>query len=157
MPCARTGERRSFLPGSGNCFPHDAADRVADDEILQRGVHAHHVDADGVPSSAAFPVKDLTDPERRGISVHRQSRIVDAKTVVPFGSWSEHVDASAGAVRAILSEEGRQAFEVDAAPTAGDAGHALVRFADSANPPDSPRFERDKLLDVFRHPEFEAG
>lgn len=152
MPCARTGERRSFLAGSGNRNPHDAADRVADDETLQRGVHAHQVGADGVPSSAAFPVKDLTDPARRGISVHRQSPTAGAKTAVSFGRWREHVDANAGAVRAILSEKGRQAFEVDAAPTAEDAGHALVRFADSANPPASPRFERDKLLDVFRHP-----
>ena len=67
------------------------------------------------------------------------------------------MDANTGAGRAILSEEGRQAFEVDAAPTAEDPGHALVRFAEPANPPASPRFERDKLLDVFRHPDFDAG
>ena len=55
-------------------------------------------------------------------------------------------------MRAIRSQTGCQAFDVDAAPTTEDAGHALVRFADSANPPASPRFERDKLLDVFRYP-----
>ena len=54
-------------------------------------------------------------------------------------------------VRAIRSQEGRQAFEVDAVPTAEDIGHALVRFADPANPPASPRLERDKLLEIFGH------
>ena len=115
------------------------------------------MDDDGFPTSAAFPVADLKDPARKGVSVHRRSFVNDAKTPFPPGRWPEHVDANTGAVRAILSEEGRQAFEVDAAPTAEDTGHALVRFAEPANPPASPRFEGDKLLDVFRHPDFDAG
>lgn len=154
MCSARIGERRSSLPVASDRILRDAADKVADGETLQRGVHGHWIDDDGFPKSAAFPVADLKDPARQGVSVHRRSP--GAKAVRSLGRWPEHVDANTGAVRAILSEEGRQAFEVDAAPTAEDLGHALVRFADCANPPPSPRFERDKLLDVFRHPDFKV-
>ena len=54
-------------------------------------------------------------------------------------------------------KKGVKPFEVDTAPTAEDPAHALVRFADRTNQPASPRFERDKLLDVFRNPDFNAG
>lgn len=129
----------------------DACERVGDEEVLQRGVRAEWIDADGFPTSAAFPVADLKEPTRRGISVHRKSPADESKTAPAPVRWPAFVEAKAGAVRAIRSQAGRQAFEVDAAPTAEDTDHALVRFADSANPPASPRFERDKLLDVFRH------
>ena len=145
------------MPAAGDCNPYDGADKVDDGETLQRGIHAHWIDEEGFPKSEAFPVKDLKDPARKGVSVHRRSPDDDTKTARPLGRWSEHVDAKAGAVRAILSAEGRQAFDVDAAPTAEDPAHALVRFAETAHPPASPRFERDKLLDVFHHPDFDAG
>ena len=105
-----------------------------------------------LPTSAAFPVADLNDPARKGISVHRVLRTDSGEIPTALKRWPAHADASAGAVRAIRSETGHQAFEVYAAPTAEDVGHALVRFADPVNPPASPRFERDKLLDVFRRP-----
>ena len=142
------------MPVAGDRILRDAADKVADGETLQRGVHAHWIDDEGFPTTAAVPVVDLKDAARQGVSVHRRLADDGARAL---GRWPEHVDANAGAVRAILSEEGRQAFEVDAAPTTEDPGHALVRFADCANPPPSPRFERDKLLDVFRHPDFNVG
>ena len=132
----------------------DAVDRVADDETLLRGVHDHWLDARGLPTTAAFPVADLNNPARKGISVHRVSRTGAGEIPTSLGRrWPVHVDATAAAVRSILSEAGCQAFEIDPAPTAEDVGHALVRFADPSNPPDSPRFERDKLLDVFRRPD----
>lgn len=95
---------------------------VRDEEVLQRGVHAGWIDSEGAPTSKAFPVADLKDPARRGISVHRRS-VADAPVSM---RWPGHVDAQAGAVRAIRSQEGRQAFEVDAAPTVEDTGHALA-------------------------------
>ena len=140
-----------------DCILRDAADKVDNGETLQRGVHACWIDEEGSPTSAAFPVADLKNPARKGISVHRRFPDDGTEDTRHLGRWPEHVDANAGAVRAILSEEGRQAFEVDAAPTAEDSGHALVRFADRTNHLASPRFERDKLLDVFRKPDFNAG
>lgn len=131
---------------------HSAPDPVRDTETLQRGVRAEWIDAAGFPTIAAFPVRDLKDAERHGISVHRKSPSDVAIAVPALIRWPAHVNGNAGDIRAIRSQEGRQAFEVDAAPTPEDAGHALVRFADTANPPASPRFERDKLLDVFRDP-----
>lgn len=129
---------------------HDAPDGVRNAETLQRGVRAEWLDDEGSPTSAAFPVADLKDADRRGISVHRKSPSDVANAVPALLRWPALVSAKAGEVRSIRSQEGRQAFDVDAAPTPDDAGHALVRFADPANPPASPRFERDKLLDVFR-------
>lgn len=124
---------------------------VRDEELLQRGVRAEWIDADGVPTIQAFRVNELKDPARGGISVHRKFPSDEAKTAPALMRWPAHVDAEASAVRAIRSHEGGQAFEVHADPTPDDPGHALVRFADPANPPKRPRFERDKLLDVFRY------
>lgn len=131
---------------------HDACERVDDEEALQRGLRAEWIDAEGFPTSAAFPVADLKKPARKGISVHRKSPADGSKAAPAPTRWPAFLEAQAGEVRAIRSQTGCQAFEVDAAPTDEDAGHALVRFADPANPPASPRFERDKLLDVFRNP-----
>lgn len=133
---------------------HDAPDGVRNAETLQRGVRAEWLDDEGSPTSAAFPVADLKDPDRRGISVHRRSPSEVAGTVPALARWPALVAANAGDIRAIRSQEGCQAFEVDAVPTPEDAGHALVRIA---NPPASPRLERDKLLDVFRDPAFAAA
>ena len=146
-----------LLSAAGDRIPREVADRVDDGETLQRGVHACWIDDEGFPTSAAFPVADLKNPARKGISVHRRFPDDGTEDTRHLGRWPEHVDANAGAVRTILSAEGRQAFEVDAAPTAEDPAHALVRFADRTNQPASPRFERDKLLDVFRNPDFNAG
>lgn len=140
------------MAGTSAGRAYDAGDEVRDDETLQRGVRAAWIDAEGFPTSAAFPVADLKDPARRGVSVHRVFWADGAKNVPPVARWPALVDAKAGAVRAIRSQEGHQAFDIDAAPTAEDAGHAVVRFADPTNPPASPRVERDKLLDVFRRP-----
>ena len=149
MRYATTGKRPSSSPILVLPSAHETVDEVSDDEVLQRGVRTDWLDAEGFPTSAAFPVDDLKDPSRQGISVHRESP-ADGKTAPALLRWQVFVIAKAGAVRSIRSQEGGQAFEVAAAPTSEDVGHALVRFADPANPPASPRFERDKLLDVFR-------
>lgn len=131
-----------------------AVPRVADDEMLQRGVRPNAVDDEGYPNSQAFPVGDLKDPERRGISVHRKKFAWGKRDGDhPVNRWPRHVEAKAGDVRSIRSANGRQAFEVDADPTLEDRGHALVRFKDTTHPPASPRLERDKILEVFRDPD----
>ena len=85
--------------------------------------------------------------------MHRK-RTGDKQEVSPITDrWEKHVEAKAGNVRSIRTEEDKQAFEVDAAPTPDDDNHALVRFQDRTNPPVSPRRERDKLLEEFQVPE----
>ena len=133
-------------------MPKSASGLVDDGEILQRGLAADCLDEHGVPSAKAFPVADLKDAARKGISVHRKSSMDEASADGPLAHWPSHVEAKAAHVRAIRGANGRQAFEVHAAPTEDDQGHALIRFADASDPPASARLERDKLLDAFREP-----
>ena len=127
-------------------------DPVGDEEILQRGVRCSWVDERGFPTPAAFPVADLKDPARGGFSVRRTSLTDGPHVGRHLAQWPSHVDAPAGHVRAIRDADGRQVFEIHAAPTEDDLWHALVRFKDPSNPPASARLERQKLLKVFRAP-----
>lgn len=125
---------------------------VGDEEILLRGVRSGWVNERGLPTPTAFPVADLKDPARGGISVRRKSPTDGSQVDRPLARWPSHVEALAGHVRAIRGADGRQVFEIHAAPTKDDRWHALVRFKDSSNPPASARLERDKLLEIFRAP-----
>lgn len=136
----------------GSAEAEDIDDPVGDEEILQRGVRSSWVDEHGFPTVAAFPVADLKDPARRGISVRRTSLVGDSRIGGPLSRWPRHVEAAAGHVRAVRGVDGRQVFEIHAAPTDDDRWHALVRFKDPSDPPASARLERDKLLEVFREP-----
>lgn len=136
----------------GRAEADDIGDPVGNEEILQRGVQLSWVDESGVPSAAAFPVADLKEPARRGVSVRRTSLVDGVQAGRPSARWPGHVEAVAKHVRAIQDKDGRQVFEIHAAPTEDDCRHALLRFKDPSNPPASPRLERDKLLELFRSP-----
>jgi len=136
----------------GSAQAEDFDEPVGDKEILQRGVRSTCVDGRGFPTATAFPVADLKDPARGGVSVRRTSRAEGSRASRPFERWPRHVEAAAGQVRAIRGADGRQVFEIHAAPTEDDRWHALLRFKDPFNPPASARLERDKLLEVFREP-----
>lgn len=132
---------------------------VRDEERLCRVVHQVEAVVRGVLGPAAFPVKDLCDPERGGISVIRINavtasecrRLVRTAFDRPAGwTWLGTGAATCGRVRKIL-HEGVRAFCVVDAGKPGFEAHALIRLQDPGLPRSTARRLRAGLMEVFRY------
>ena len=121
----------------------------------------HRVEAvvGGVLGPAAFPVKDLCDPERGGISVIRISTMTasECRGLVrtafdrPAGwTWLGTGAATCGLIRNIL-HGGVRAFCVVDDGKPGFEAHALIRLQDPKLPRSTARRLRARLMEVFRY------
>lgn len=148
-PCPGESKRQSaYSPGV-----------VRDEERLCRIVHRVEAVAGSSLGPAAFPVKDLCDPERRGISVIRIEGMTasECRRLVrtAFGhparwTWLGIGAATCGRVRNLL-HEGARAFCVVDDGKPGFERHALIRLQDPRLRRSTVRRLRAGLIEVFRY------
>ena len=132
---------------------------VRDEERLCRIVHQAEAIVGRGLGPAAFPVKDLCDPERGGISVIRINgmmapecrRLVRTAFDRPAGwTWLGTGAATCGRIRNIL-HEGARAFCVLDDGKPGFETHALIRLQDPKTPRSLARRLRASLLHAFEY------
>lgn len=132
---------------------------VGDEERLCRVVHRIEAVVGGVLGPAAFPVKDLCDAERGGISVIRINTMTasECQSLVrtafdrPAGwTWLGTGTSTCGRIRNILHEGGRAFCVVDDGKP-GFETHALIRLQDPRLARSTARRLRACLMEVFRY------
>lgn len=132
---------------------------VRDGERLCRVVHQVEAVVRSGLGPAAFPVKDLCQPERRGISVIRINgmtasecrRLVRTAFNRPAAwTWLGTGTATCGRVRNIR-HEGARAFCVVDDGRPGFETHALIRLRDPKTRRSLARRLRASLLDAFQY------
>ena len=148
-PCPAESKRQSvYSPGV-----------VRDGERLCRVVHQLQAVVGSGLGPAAFPVKDLCDAERAGISVIRINgmtasecqRLVRTAFDRPAGwTWLGTGTATCGRIRNIL-HDGARAFCVVDDGKPGFETHALIRLRDPKSRRSLARRLRASLLSAFRY------
>ncbi len=109
---------------------------------------------DGHLAPAAFPIRDMMDAQRRGVSVarldHMTSEDIQQRLVAPARRFTGCAVTVTRLLRALRSPDGRRSIcVVDDAQVGFDA-HALVRLAyREGNDKASVRRLRERLLAQF--------
>ena len=130
---------------------------VRDGEALARFIYRDdHIGDDGLLAPAALPVKDLLEPDRRGLSVARSQHMTMEELGARAGKLQSGTQvarygaAQAGAVRETTADDTSRAFCVVDAGERDFPAHALIRLD---NPkvwtPSSVRRLRRALLRIF--------